>query len=179
MFPYDFAIQAAQELISELSSVCEKLEIAGSLRRHRPYVGDIDLVALPKRLEVPDATSLGAPVSVNLLEVVIQQLAQRNWLSIGTKASTCISCLRSFDSETIPVDIYMATEETWATMLLIRTGSRHHNVVLACHALERKLHLRSNGSGLFGQGGKQIPVHTEEDIFIKLGIPYRTPTERE
>jgi DNA polymerase/3'-5' exonuclease PolX len=179
MFPYDFAIQAAQEFASELSSICDRLEIVGSLRRHRPYVGDIDLVTLPKRLEIPDATLLGNPVAVNVLEAVIDQLAQNNWLSICHKTPTSIGCHRPFDQETIPVDIYLATEQTWATMLLVRTGSRHHNVVLACRAMERKLHLRADGCGLFGPEGKRIPVQSEEEIFNKLGIPYRTPTERE
>ena len=47
------------------------------------------------------------------------------------------------------LDIYVATPETWATLLLIRTGSRAHNIKLCARARAMGMRLHADGSGLF------------------------------
>jgi len=78
----------------------------------------------------------------------------------------------------VPIDIYLATEQTWWTLLLIRTGSRNHNIKLARRAIELQMHLKADGSGLLGHDGSLIQIYSEEAIFHHLGLQYRPPEER-
>ncbi|HXI16215.1 MAG TPA: hypothetical protein VNM48_07575 [Chloroflexota bacterium] len=73
----------AQELVGRLALACSRLEIAGSIRRRRPDVGDIELVAVPRR-DAPVITDLfgtrhdGPPV--NLLDALCLELLIKNEL---------------------------------------------------------------------------------------------------
>ncbi len=86
----------------------------------------------------------------------------------------------------------MATPETWATLLLVRTGSKEHNISLCKRALSMHMKLHADGSGLYRLGGMvatkgaadgsreeiMIAGDTEESIFDKLELKYKEPWER-
>jgi DNA polymerase (family 10) len=76
------------------------------------------------------------------------------------------------------VDVYFAKRETWATLLLIRTGSKEHNIKLAQRAKELGMKLRASGDGIEGVSGDSIIVNAEEEIFAILGLPYVLPERR-
>ena len=84
----------------------------------------------------------------------------------------------------IVLDVYVATLDTWATLLLIRTGSAKHNIKLCTIAKNKGMKLHADGSGLFRftdcQGGEsRIAGDTEESIFKALGLDYVAPPKRE
>lgn len=179
MFPDIFAREIAEDLVSELSGFCDRIEIAGSLRRRKQAVNDIDLVVIPKFIHVQDETLFGEPVQENLLEKKLTQLCLIGQLDLEANGSKIKRFLKTVDGDTIPVDIYIASEQTWWTLLLIRTGSWNHNIKLARRAMDLHMHLKADGSGLLTPGGTLIPIHTEEEIFRHLGLAYRPPEERE
>jgi len=76
------------------------------------------------------------------------------------------------------VDLYFATAETWATLLLIRTGSKENNIRLATLAKRRGWHLAANGDGLFDEKGRRVAGDSEESIYKALVLPYQEPWER-
>ena len=156
------ALDIAERIVTALAPACERIEIAGSLRRRRPDVHDIDLVLIPRD-------------RVDLL-IRLMNLYGRKPEKIGEK----YVMLKSFDG--IQVDLYLATPETWATLLLIRTGSKEHNIKLAQLAQRLGYRLKANGEGIDGpvkgQGAPCI-MRSEADIFQTLGLPYREPWERE
>jgi DNA polymerase (family 10) len=76
------------------------------------------------------------------------------------------------------VDIYIADETTWATLLLIRTGSTENNIRLCSRAKDMGWHLAASGDGLFNEMGKRIAGDTEISIYNALGLPYQEPLER-
>ena len=78
----------------------------------------------------------------------------------------------------VQIDLYLATESTWWTLLLIRTGSRDHNIKLAMRAQELHMQLKADGSGLLSPGGSLIRIESEEDIFKHLRLPFKEPKER-
>jgi len=80
--------------------------------------------------------------------------------------------------DSIPLDIYFATPETFATLLLIRTGSVESNIRLAARAKKRGWRLAARGGGLFNERGERIAGDTEESIYEALGVPYQEPWER-
>ncbi|MBA7541791.1 hypothetical protein ES705_34107 [subsurface metagenome] len=78
----------------------------------------------------------------------------------------------------VPVDIYVASEEIWATLLLIRTGSKESNIRLCTLAQKRGWRLAASGDGLFDENGQRIAGDTEASIFEALGLAYQRPEER-
>jgi DNA polymerase (family 10) len=77
----------------------------------------------------------------------------------------------------VQVDIYFATKETWGILLLVRTGSKEHNIKLCQHAINKGMKL-SVSNGLM-KGNEVIASMTEEDIFKGLGMDYIKPEDRD
>ncbi len=155
MIPLKKAEEVAAELVGMLRPHFEQIEVAGSVRRRKPYVNDIDLVAIPGMAD-PRAVLGMLPVEI---------------VRSGPK-------LAAFKFKGVDVDIYYATPETWGTLLLIRTGSKESNIRLCTLAQNKGWKLKASGDGLFDSGGTRIAGDTEESIFRALGLPYEPPEAR-
>lgn len=158
------ASEISRRVVGGLSSFCERIEVAGSIRRQRPFVHDIDIVCIPS---APGAF-IGA----------LQQLGQ---IKTGGGKNIRVQLPE------IMLDVYVATPGTWSTLLLIRTGSAKHNVYLCTRARSKGMKLHADGSGLFKVKGilagspveERIAGDTEESIFQALGLGYKDPADRE
>lgn len=158
------AVILAEDVVSELTPLCEKIEIAGSIRRERPLVNDIDIVCIPKFLQL------------DAIKERLELLAKPARATV-TGGDRYLK-LSSFKG--IQVDVYIADAQTWATLLLVRTGSKQHNIKLAQRAREVGYKLNADGHGLtWISKDVNVPVHTEEQIFKELGLAYKEPRERE
>lgn len=150
----------AAQIFDRLAPYCkpDRIQVVGSIRRQKPFPRDIDMVLIPS-----DPWNL---------EQEILALARpfRPALS-GDK-------LKRFSYNGVQVDLYFATEETWATLLLIRTGSTQHNIRLCSLAKKKGWHLAASGDGLFNQKGQRVAGDTEESIYAALGLPFQPPEER-
>lgn len=162
--PAAIARTIAHKIVAELKPACERIEVAGSLRRGKPTVHDIDVVLVPKVESTP------------LLETLLSDLIKRGSLTPIRGKDKIKSFIATKTG--IPVDIYVATEETWPTILLIRTGSKEHNIKLARRASCRGMKLRASGEGIEGSDGGLIRVKAEEEIFSLLGLGYLRPEDR-
>ena len=149
----------AERVRTTLLPHCERVEIAGSIRRGKPTVHDIDIVMVPKSGEELVLNSVLC--GIGAIEVDGPRLKR----------------LR-LPRENIAIDIYLATPATWTALLLIRTGSAESNVRLSSLAKSKGWHLKASGEGLFDEEGNRIAGDTEESIFEALGIPYQEPHER-
>ena len=149
----------AERVKATLSPHCDRIEIAGSIRRGKPFVHDIDLVMIPKSGEELMLNSLLC--GMGTIEVDGPRLKR----------------LR-LPRENITIDIYLATPATWAILLLIRTGSAESNIRLSSLARSKGWRLKADGAGLFDEDGNRIAGDTEQSIFEALGIPYQEPSER-
>jgi DNA polymerase/3'-5' exonuclease PolX len=178
MFPNTFALDIANGFINQISAACERIEIVGSIRRQKIAVNDIDLLLIPRFIQMDDETLFGDPYQENQLDKQLSQLCQRYDLALDSNGSKIKRFLKTVDGDTIPIDLYIATEQTWWTLLLIRTGSRNHNIKLARRAMELNMHLKADGSGLLTPVGS-LSIHSEEEIFQLLKLEYRLPEERE
>jgi DNA polymerase/3'-5' exonuclease PolX len=78
----------------------------------------------------------------------------------------------------VQVDLYRATPDTWGILLLVRTGSKEHNVKLCNLALSKGLRLKYS-VGLVDDSGRVVAGRTEEDVFKALGLDWVSPAERE
>jgi DNA polymerase (family 10) len=154
----EIAESVAQAIIKLLEPYCEKIQIAGSIRRRKPECHDVDIVLIPGN----DAWGLN---------IALKRIGRQK--TSGEKMSQFITAGGH------QVDIYFATPETWATLLLIRTGSKEHNIRLCSAARARGWKLCASGNGLFDENGERIAGDTEESIFIKLGMAYVPPERRD
>ena len=164
------AEKLAYEIVGKLTDFCTQIEVAGSVRRRKGWVNDIDIVAVP--------SNQGQ---------FAYQLAQFGKLKVGGQKIIRVA------HPGITLDVYIATPETWATLLLIRTGSNEHNIMLCKRALQMGMKLHADGSGLFRLGGMvatedaadgnfdetRIAGDTELSIFEALGMKYKKPWERD
>jgi len=149
------AEKIANEVIKRISPYCKKIEVAGSIRRKKPLVRDIDICLVPS-----DHWNLSFQIA-GLGPVKLK----------GDK-------LKRVSYNGTQVDIYYASEETWATLLLIRTGSAENNIRLATLAKKRGWHLAASGAGLFDENGRRVAGDSEESIYKTLELPFQQPEER-
>jgi DNA polymerase (family 10) len=166
----------AAELCRSLSGGCDKIAVAGSVRRRRPAVHDIDIVAIPKYGEGLPQTLFGDRERISFLDVELTSLESRGMLRTLERGPKAIRL--EVAPEEVPVDLYIASPQTWATLLLIRTGSREHNIRLCSLARDLGMQLKADGSGLF-RGGAIVARDSEESIFEALGLRYVPPEYRD
>ena len=150
----------AEDVVKQLSPHCEKVEVAGSIRRRRPLPNDIDIVLVPK------------PLMDYAVHQVLMELGGGKMKMAGKK-------IARVDLGEIELDVYIATEETWSTLLLIRTGSKESNQRLAAEAQRRGWRLAASGGGLFNENNERIAGDTEASIFKSLGFRNLEPWERD
>ena len=145
----------ASAVVKALEPYCDEIEIAGSIRRQKPIVNDIDLVLIAR-----DRWNLDAAL-----------MRMGKYKMKGMK-------IARVEMDSIPLDIYFADEATWATLLLIRTGSKENNIRLCRWAKGIGWHLAASGDGLFNETGERIAGDTEISIYNALGLPFQRPEER-
>ena len=145
----------AMMVVKALEPYCDKIEVAGSVRRQRPIVNDIDLVVIPR--------------DQRNLDLALMRMG--NYKMSGMK-------IARVEMDSIPLDIYFATPETFATLFLVRTGSKENNIRLATLAKKRGWRLAASGDGLFDETGRRIAGDTERSIYEALEVPWQEPWER-
>lgn len=157
----------AFKILTEIEPFCEKVQIAGSIRRRKPTINDIDIVVQPN--------------SDSWLKII--KTIRYDYDAITEKQGDKLATFYvPFASKQglghIQVDLYRATRSTWGILLLVRTGSAEHNVHLCNLALTKGLRLKYS-QGLVDSKGNVIAGKTEEEIFAALGLGYVEPKDRE
>lgn len=151
----------AQEILAGLSQLpgVSKWAAAGSLRRMRETIGDIDLLV---------AADDAGPI----MDYFCHLPQVETILGQGpTKSSvTLVNGLKA--------DLRVLPAGRWGTLLSYFTGSKDHNVRLRELALKRGLSLNEHGFRPVS-GGDEILCETEEAVYQMLGLPYILPTLRE
>jgi DNA polymerase (family 10) len=134
-----------------------RIVVAGSYRRRRDTVGDLDVLVTAK-----DGTAVG--------DKLVRYENVAKVLAHGPTRTTII--LRSG----LQVDLRSVPEESYGAALLYFTGSKAHNIALRGLAIARDWKL--NEYGLFA-GKRRIAGATEEEVYKKLGLAFIPPELRE
>ena len=136
-----------------------KIDIAGSLRRMKETIGDLDILACSKDPDVVMGHFIDYPE-------VAQVLAKGT-----TKSSVLLN-------DNLQVDLRVVEEKSYGAALQYFTGSKDHNVILRGLAIKKGFKL--NEYGLFDKTTeKYIAGKTEEEIYNKIGMDYIEPELRE
>ena len=180
----------AFKILCTIEDFCVKAQIAGSIRRCRPLINDIDIVVQtedpssvkPERLRYSQPR-VGDTVSNRHHWLDVIKEVRREFDASTEKQGDALATLHvPFASKQgqgyVQVDLYKATEATWGILLLVRTGSADHNIYLCNLALAKGLRLQYS-QGLVDKDGKVIAGKTEEEVFAALGLPFIIPQDRE
>ena len=162
----------AEKIKAVLEPACECVpEIVGSIRRRKPYPGDIELLCIPKYVGGVDQLDreIGALFIQRILAFRRNKLGRAVY---GPKNKL----LRHIESG-IGVDIFSTTAECWWVALVIRTGPKESNIAIATAAQRKGWRLRAYGSGFDTPNGL-IECHSERDVFETVGLPYLPPEGR-
>mgnify|MGYP001618258905 CR=1 FL=1 len=178
--PYAEVATVAVELIGKLTGTCERIEMAGSLRRLCPEVGDIELVAIPRIgvLSTERECDIFGQETVN--EIRGSLLWRQLGLLLPAGAYTkCGEKYRQFVYEDIQVDLFTSEIGNWGWSYLIRTGSAEYSHHMA-GALNKKGYtsqlgyIRKRSQSM----GERIETPEEEDVFRLAGVNYVDPVKR-
>lgn len=156
----------AVKIAGNLEPFCERIQIAGSIRRHKPDIGDIDLVVIPKNLN-----DLMARCRTSCKPIMEGQVNLSYETPMGIRLD--IYCAQAGFR-----DLYNVTASNWGSLLLCRTGSKEHNTKLADLALRRGMKWKPY-VGLMDSQNLVIAAEEEEDIFRALGLDFVPPEQRE
>jgi DNA polymerase (family 10) len=151
----------AQALLEYLKGIpgLKRLDPAGSFRRHRETIGDLDLLAICGRgCKVMDRFTTYGDVA----EVISEG---------ETKSSVRLKC-------GLRVDVRVLEEESYGAALHYFTGSKAHNVAIRERA--KDLGLKVSEYGVFrAKDEKRLSGANEEDVFKAVGLPFIPPELRE
>jgi DNA polymerase (family 10) len=176
------AEEYAKKIVTVLTPFCEKITIVGSIRRRRPEVNDIDIVLISGNevgLQREIATGTLREVAVSPYDTWTKTMPLiLAGPPLQLQKGIAGPWLMEFVSpDGFRIDLYRATQDNWGTLLLIRTGSKEHNVKLCSLARDKGLKLSANQGVL--SDCKVLASRTEDEIFTALGLPYILPEHRE
>ena len=152
----DVALRTATEMVDALTPLSERCAYAGSLRRWRETIGDIDILA---------AAGDSAPLMAAFA-------AGHDVVASGpTKTTVRIASGLTADLRVVPLD-------AWGAALQYFTGSAAHNVAIRQIAIRKSLKLSEYG--LFDAETNELIVsRTEEEVYERLGLAWIPPAMRE
>ncbi|HUN33852.1 MAG TPA: DNA polymerase/3'-5' exonuclease PolX [Trebonia sp.] len=156
------AMETATEIIEALAPMAERVEYAGSLRRMRETVGDVDVLA----------TAEGEDEAARLMAA----FAERGEIVVSGPAKTSIRVPAGPQGLPLQVDLRVLRPEAYGAALQYFTGSKAHNVAVRQIAVRAGLKLSEYG--LFS-GEELIASRTERDVYDALGLQWVPPPLRE
>jgi DNA polymerase/3'-5' exonuclease PolX len=184
----------AEEVVDLLAPFCDRIAVAGSIRRRRPDVGDIEIVAIPKTEkrvadlfgeQYEDVDLLGEAVARFLDEGELKPRPDKNGhTTVNGKSRRLLYCGAA-------LDLFTTDADCWGSIFLLRTGPGEFN---------KQLVLKASAGGWLPRGfffkdgrvwklpppydaslveyAKPVPTPEEEDVFRVLGYEYVPPEQR-
>jgi len=170
--PLNEARMIAERVVAELEPHCWMISIAGSIRRERPTIGDIEIVCVPKPYDASPLFQSGIATVVNQWEKIRGELPCRYTQRILP--------------EGMKLDLFMVDPEGYGLQLAIRTGSDNWCRGVLARAWVRAgfrskdglLRRVVNKNGVYSLGSV-VPTRTERELFEIIDLPWVEPVDRE
>lgn len=137
---------------------------AGSIRRKRPMVGDVDILTL-------------LPLEDIFATVQVLRSTAYKYMGCYVKGPQRLSIVIRWRGKFVQVDFFRVAADEWAESLLHYTGPYEFNIAMRRVAISKNMKLSQHG--LLGVDGIKIECKTERDIFKHLGLVYKPPTLRD
>lgn len=181
-YPAADALAVAKELCRRLAPWCERIVIAGSLRRRMPTVGDVEILYVPRMEEVQAdlfTTTWRGCEEVEIRRMLLDgTLTKREGIG-GHTAWGNLNKLAVHTASGIPVDLFRTTEACWYNYLVCRTGPAALNTRIATEAQRRGYRWAPYGPGFSRiSDGAMLRMESEAAVFAMVGLPNMRPQER-
>ncbi len=185
--PRALALEVAKELMAALRPLCEpeRFIFAGSLRRLKPEVGDIEVVYVPRIEPRPDKSDLLQPlIHTNLVNeqldgwleagVITKRVGERGGTAWGASNKLAVHVAAG-----IGLDFFQANKRNFWTLLVCRTGSAENNTRI-CNAAIARGQQWDPYKGFLDRSTKELLFvpGSEQALFQYVGLPYLEPKER-
>ena len=153
------AEQIAKPLVEYLNATpgVEQVTIAGSFRRRKETVGDIDILVTCGKKTDPIGRFVGYPE--------VEKVLAKGTTRAGVRLKSGLQ-----------VDLRVVPARSYGAALVYFTGSKAHNIALRALAMKRGL--KFNEYGVF-KAARWLAGETEKDVYAKAGLPYIEPELRE
>jgi len=172
------------EVVEAMSPACDRIMIAGSVRRAKPEPKDVEIVYSPRmQSERVDLFSYG---DVPATEALIRDLVNRSFWNFdkqvkrnGPLYKRMVQCPLA-SGEPVVIELFRANHDNWGYILALRTGPGDFNKIWAAHSwdggcLPADVTLRD---GYLWRGGKPLATPSEGEFFAAIGLPCWQPEER-
>lgn len=176
--PLAEAERVARALVEALAPACERIEIAGSVRRKKPEVSDLELVAVPRLIDGASVDLFSPPPKESLLDIFLRDLERSGRLvqHPTSKADGPRYKKRWAPKAGMQVDLFVVLPPAeWGAIFAIRTGPADYSA-RAVTAL-RSRGLRCEG-GQVWRGNTVLPCPDEASFFAHCGMPLVPPEDR-
>lgn len=148
------AVKEVCEKLKKLKEV-EKISIAGSIRRMKETVGDVDFLVISQNPQKVMDFFVSLPGVIKI------------WGKGATKASVRMKDARLPDGQGFDMDIRVVPKKSYGSALQYFTGSKEHNIATRKIAMDKGFKLNEYG------------IKSEEEVYKKIGLPYIEPELRE
>ena len=172
---YDVGLEYAIRLKNYLGPVCERIEIAGSLRRKVTVIGDIEILCIPKR----DRDLFGNLVGISWLDPVLSQMVEDGRLLAGDKNGNKYKTFYAGSYPDLQIDLFITDLERWPVRYAIVTGDKNFSRSLVTPKnkgglLPSQYTMRDN---FIWEGMTKVPLETERE-FLELCGGWVDPWDR-
>ncbi len=174
------ALEVAAEIVGLLAPVCTRIEVAGSIRRGKDSVGDVEILFIPKMDSVP-VDMFGARELVSQADPVIHLMLLNGTLrkrpsktgvfSWGEKNKLAVH------RSGVPVDLFSTYEEAWFNYLVCRTGPSESNLAICNAAIAKGWKWTPYAAGFYRLGHTE-KMNSERAVFEFVGLPFNRPEKR-
>lgn len=192
----------AQALVELMRPYCDRIEVAGSIRRESEEVKDIEIVAVPRWEDrTLEGVLFDVPNKVNLLhEAMLNPDPSKikvEWIKPGTSViepwpikadgKYWRGLLAGADGrgplQTIKLDLFLARPENWGVIYTIRTGSADFSRALVTYARDKTPYRVAEGNLVWntigsGPSGELVNCREEEHLFACLDLEWVEPRLR-
>lgn len=160
----DQATRIAQEIVTLLAPHCDRIEIAGSIRREVATVKDIEIVCIPSQ----DPPGQRHAKFIHLVE---------QWEKVKGQPTTGKYTQRILP-EGIKLDLFMCHAENWGFIFAMRTGSAEFSHKVLANRWVSRGYKGVQGMLCRKSTGEQVPLQEEQDLFDLIGLPWIDPQDR-
>lgn len=166
------AHQLARKVKATMEPFCERIAIAGSIRRKKEEVKDIEIVMIPKMAN-SNNRSTGWIKAIRSFGYIYKGDKQKGGVNVAKYIQTAMG------QENIKIDFFIATPENWSMTYLIRTGPADFSASILLRF--NTFGYRSVGSipTLIKDPDIKLSFESEEKIFDFLNLPYLEPEIRD
>ena len=152
------AKEIAEKYVNLFRPYSRRIEIAGSIRRKKPEVKDIEIVMIRNTAKLAE------------FKEIVEKLQKVKGEAIGRYTQRILP-------EGIKLDLFFAIPENWGNTFAIRTGSADYSHEIIAKGWVKAGYKSENG--FLHKAGKVIPIFEEEELFNLINVKMVDPEKRE